>query len=178
MLNKIDELRLIARCVAFDDHRAFRRLVEEFSPGLRRFVFNLTLGDASLTDDISQNTFLKAYTSLRSFKGISRFSTWLYTIACHEYADYMRSRREIVVDDINAIAERSHDDSIRSEISHDLTAALQQLNEHERMAVLLFYLEDRPLKDVCRITGRPEGTVKATLSRARKKLAEIITDYR
>lgn len=69
MLSKIDELQLIARCVAFDDHQAFKRLVEEFSPGLRRFIFNLTRGDASLTDDISQNTFLKAYTSLRSFKG-------------------------------------------------------------------------------------------------------------
>lgn len=178
MLSKIDELQLIARCVAFDDHQAFKRLVEEFSPGLRRFIFNLTRGDASLTDDISQNTFLKAYTSLRSFKGISRFSTWLYTIACREYTDFMRSHREMNVDDISAIAEATYETADSSDLSYDLDVALGQLNDHERMAVLLFYLEDRSLKDVCHITGRPEGTIKATLSRARKKLSEIITDYR
>lgn len=53
MLSKIEELALIARCVAADDRRAFGRLVEEYSPGLRHFVFNLTMGDAALTDDSS-----------------------------------------------------------------------------------------------------------------------------
>ena len=54
MLSKWDELRLIARCVAGDDRHAFERLVDEYNDGLRRFLLNLTLGDACLTDDLAQ----------------------------------------------------------------------------------------------------------------------------
>ncbi|MDE6051810.1 MAG: RNA polymerase sigma factor [Paramuribaculum sp.] len=177
MLSKIEELKLIARVVAFDDHRAYSRLVDEFSPALRRFVFNLTLGDAWTTDDICQNTFIKAYTSIRSFKGISRFSTWLFTIAVHEFADFRRRNREL--SEIENAPEQAHDSPSHSatELRHDIHIAMQSLNDHERAAILLFYLEDRPLKEVARITGRPEGTVKATLSRAKTKMAKIIKDY-
>lgn len=85
MLNKWEELRLIARCVAGDDRQAFGQLVEEYNDGLRRFLLNLTLGDASLTDDLAQETFIKVYLSLRSYQGIARFRTWLYRIAYNEF---------------------------------------------------------------------------------------------
>lgn len=177
MLTKIDELQLIARVVAFDDHRAYTRLVDEFSPALRRFVYNLTLGDAWTTDDICQNTFIKAYSSIRSFKGVSRFSTWLFKIAVHEYADFRRRAREYSA--IENTPEQAEDTPIHisTELRHDIHIAMQSLNEHERIAVLLFYLEDRPIKEVARITGRPEGSVKASLSRAKQKMAKIIKDY-
>ncbi len=181
MISKIDELRLIARCVTLDDHRAFARLVDEYSPGLRRFVYNLTLGDASLTDDISQETFIKAYISLRSFRGLSRFSTWLYTIACREYADYRRrNARTVSLDPATTAADLDTGYSTphrASDIHHDLEVAMSCLSEHERMAVLLFYLEDRPIKDISRITGMPEGTIKSHLSRAKSKMAQTINEY-
>lgn len=71
MISKIEELSLIARCVAGDSREAFGRLVVAYEGGLRRFLLNLTLNDASLTDDLAQESFLKAYLSIRSFKGIS-----------------------------------------------------------------------------------------------------------
>lgn len=92
MLGKLEEISLIARCVAADDRHAFGRLVEEYQDALRRFIYNLCGGDAAMTDDIAQETFLKAYTSIRSFKGISRFKTWLYTIAYREFIDWRRSK--------------------------------------------------------------------------------------
>ncbi|MDE5838020.1 MAG: RNA polymerase sigma factor, partial [Paramuribaculum sp.] len=84
MLTKFEEISLIAKCVAADDRHAFGRLVDEYQESLRRFIFNLTGGDASLTDDIAQETFLKAYVSIRSFKGLARFKTRLYKIANRE----------------------------------------------------------------------------------------------
>ena len=54
MLTRFEEISLIAKCVAADDRHAFGRLVDEYQDSLRRFVFNLTGGDASLTDDIAQ----------------------------------------------------------------------------------------------------------------------------
>ena len=52
-------------------------------------------GDACLADDLAQDTFLKAYESVRSFKGLSGFRTWLYKIACNLYYSHQRSRREL-----------------------------------------------------------------------------------
>ena len=75
MLSKIEELKLISRCVLADDRQAFGTLVEAYQPRLRRFFMNLTLGDEYLSDDLAQETFIKAYIELRSFRGMSKFST-------------------------------------------------------------------------------------------------------
>ncbi len=179
MLSKIEEIKLIARCVTFDDHRAFARLVEEYSPGLRRFVYNLTLGDAALTDDITQETFIKAYTQLRSFQGLARFGTWLYTIACRVHQDYLRKHSREIIDSELC----QHNESVSTPLDsvdckHDIDIALSGLSNDERTAVLLFYLEDRPIKEISRITGKPEGTIKAHLSRAKVKMAKNMKEYK
>lgn len=179
MLSKFEELKLITRCVTLDDHRAFARLVEEYSPGLHSFIYNLTLGDASLTDDIAQETFLKAYAQIKSFKGISRFRTWLYRIAYNEFTDQFRRRRP--QDDIDSYAERieAGETADRSyQLSHDLAEAMASLNETERTAVLLFFYEDRPIKEMSKIMGLSEGTIKSHLSRAKTKMAKTINEYR
>ena len=72
MLSKIDELKLLARCALGDDRHAFGALVEAYQNDIRRFFLNLTFGDVALSDDLSQETFIKAYTSIRSFKGLSK----------------------------------------------------------------------------------------------------------
>ncbi len=183
MLSKIEEIALITRCVAVDDRRAFERLVEEYSPGLRRFIFNLTMGDAALTDDISQDAFIKAYTSLRSFKGMARFKTWLYRIAYNEYVTSMRRRsEEHLADDSydRAIARNDSGSSSQqrlTEMRHDIEVGMRALSDIERTLVLLFYLEDRPIKEIVKITSLPEGTVKSYLSRAKSKMAQAITEY-
>ncbi len=174
MLNKFEELGLIARCVASDDRNAFGRLVEEYQNDLRRFLLNLTLGDASLTDDLSQETFLKAYISIRSFQGLARFKTWLYRIAYNEYYSYMRKRRE-EREDTNEIPPDeltfSHN---ATDAKMDVEICLNALNETERSIVLLFYLEDQPIKKIAEITSLPQGTIKSYLSRARIKMAEVL----
>ena len=83
-MKKIDELRLIAQCALGDSRQAFGQLVEAYQSQLRRFLMNLTSGDEALTDDLAQETFLKAYVNVRNFKGLSSFATWLYRIAYNE----------------------------------------------------------------------------------------------
>lgn len=178
MLSKIEELKLITRCVTLDDHRAFARLVDEYSPGLHSFIFNLTLGNAALTDDIAQEAFIKAYLQLKSFKGISRFRTWLYRIACNEFTDQMRRRQPD--DDIDLYASKIEADNTSDrhyQLNHDLAVAMASLSEAERTAVLLFFYDDRPLKEVAKIMDIPEGTVKSHISRAKTKMARTIKEY-
>ncbi len=173
MISKAQELILIARCVAADDRDAFGQLVVAYESGLRRFILNLTLGDAALTDDIAQETFLKAYLAIRSFKGMASFKTWLYRIAYNEFVSY--KRRYVETSDVDEDIRIAGSDTVaQSDAKMDLQVCLNALNDAERTVVHLFYIEDLPIKKVCDITGYPEGTVKSYLSRARTKMAEAL----
>lgn len=177
MLSKFDELKLIARCALGDDRRAFGTLVEAYQSEIRRFFLQLTFGDAALSDDLAQETFIKAYTSIRSFKGLSKFSTWLYRIAYNEFYSYSRKMREERLNEgVNEEAPDepldSYEDSSNSRL--DINMALRALNEVERSVVTLYYLNDLPVKKITEITGLPEGTIKSHLSRARTKMAQVL----
>lgn len=176
MLSKFEELKLIAQCVATDDRNAFGRLVEEYQDCLRRFIFNLTLGDASLTDDLAQETFLKAYISIRQFRGLSKFKTWLYRIAYNEYYSYMRKQREERIETIGILPDYTIQNHSSIDAGIDITTCLKSLNEKERTIIILFYLEDQPINKIAKITNLPVGSIKSYLSRARKKMATLFIE--
>lgn len=180
MLSKIEELTLIGRCVATDDRRAFARLVDAYSPSLHSFLYHLTMGDGALTDDLAQDTFLKAYCGLRSFRATARFRTWLFRIAINEFISYRRRKSEERMVENMPDEGCADKEMMRAEMSHDLQVAMQALSDIERTLILLFYYQDLPLKDIVKITGLPEGTVKSYLSRAKAKMAKTLkkdTDY-
>lgn len=173
MLSKWEEFALIAKCATTDNRRAFERLVIEYSPDLRRFLMNLTLGNASLTDDLSQETFLKAYISIRSFQGLSRFKTWLFRIAINEYNNYMRKNREYSLESLSdSPPQQSASPWASVDAGIDIQKCLVQLNEIERSIILLFYMNDMPIKEIAKTTQLPEGTIKSHLSRAKAKMAK------
>lgn len=177
MTGKIEEIKLIAQCIATDNREAFSRLVTMHQEALRRFVLNLTGGDYYLTDDIAQETFIKAWTGIRSFKGISGFRTWLFRIAINEFVSYRRKTHITVdIDDPGAsgpVAEPTMPHSA-TEARLDVAEAIKVLSDTERIVTLLFYMEDMPLKQICKVTGLPDGTVKSHLSRARKKMQAFL----
>lgn len=174
MLSAVQELKLIARCVTFDDRDAFGQLVVAYQDSLKRFLLNLTLGNAVLTDDLAQETFVKAWISIRQFKGISRFKTWLFRIAINEFLTWKRNKESECELNSECLSNFFINDQPRLEAKMDITAAMQELNDKERAVTLLFYLEELPIKKIHQITGYPEGTIKVYLSRSREKLAEII----
>ena len=132
------------------------------------------MGNASLTDDLAQDTFLKAYMGLRSCQGVARFKTWLFRIAMNEYYGYLRRNRELLQDDPPDVSSGPMEDMAgKAEARMDVERCLKVLSPAERGAVLLFYLEDRPIKDISRIMEIPEGTVKSHLSRAKAKMAKV-----
>lgn len=185
VLSKIEELKLIARCTLGDDRRAFGTLVEAYQPQVRRFFLNLTLGDEALSDDLAQETFLKAYLNVRSFRGVAKFSTWLYRIAYNEFCSWQRKTQHEAslpdgldenfdADYYDASGDRCYSatDSVDAQI--DVWRCMRVLSDTERTLVTLFYIQDYPLKKIMEITGLPEGTVKSYLSRAKAKLARVM----
>ncbi|MBO4871300.1 MAG: RNA polymerase sigma factor [Muribaculaceae bacterium] len=173
-MKKIDELALITRCVLADDRQAFGQIVDAYQPQVRRFFLNLTLGDEALSDDLAQETFIKAYLNLRAFKGIASFSTWLYRIGYNEFYSHVRKQREERIDDSTATMGESNNDGDSWDVCLTVREALKRLNDDERTAVTLFYIEDRPIKQVARIMQVPEGTIKSHLHRAKAHMAQFL----
>ena len=173
-MNQINELSLVAQVVVFKNTRAFDQLVQKYQSPIRRFFLHQTCGDSELSDDLAQDTFIKAYTNLASFRNLSSFSTWLYRIAYNVFYDYIRSRKEATgldtkeVDSINCIEQ----DNIGQKM--DVYQSLKMLKEVERTCITLFYMEDVNIDKIAGIMGMPAGTVKSHLSRGKEKLATYL----
>ncbi len=174
MLSKLDEIRLLSQCALADNRDAFGRLVEAYQPRVRRFLLNLTTGDEMLTDDLAQETFIKAYVGIRGFKGLSSFGTWLYRIAYNEFYNHTRRHQEEHVEDITRLAGASTAAGDAVDASMTVKRALEALNDNERVAVTLYYIEDQPIKQVSKIMQMPEGSVKSLIYRGRDKMKQFI----
>lgn len=127
-----------------------------------------------LSDDLAQETFIKAYNSLATFKNRANFQTWLFRIAYNIFYDYLRTRKEMTSPDDAALDELHADENHDVGKAYDIEKALAVLNADERTCVTLQIIEDQPVDRIVIITGMPEGTVKSHLSRGKKKLATYL----
>ena len=93
-------------------------------------------GCRSLSDDLAQDTFVKAYTHLSGFRGTASFSTWLYRIAYNVWYDYTRSHKETQDIDTPAVA-RQNAQGVNAGLKMDLLNALRILSENERTCITL-----------------------------------------
>lgn len=145
---------------------------------LRRFLLNLCSGNAFLSDDIAQEAFIKAYINLGTFTGKSKFSTWLFRIAYNCFIDQTRTSKRYVTTELSDNMTLSDNMNYASESmpakfkNEELYMALSQLGENEKTCILLFYMEDKSLKEISQITAIKENTVKSHLSRAKSNLHE------
>ena len=175
MIGKIEEMKLISQCVLFDNRDAFGKLVDAYQPEMRRFFLNLTLGDVPLSEDLAQDTFVKAFLNIRSFKGLARFRTWLYKIGYNIFYEYRR--REMPVSDLESPPDI---DSVNTaggvEASLDIKTAFATLSPAKRSVATMFFINDLPIKEIADATGMPQGTVKSHISRARTKLETVLKD--
>lgn len=173
-MSQLNDISLVAQVVVFHNTRAFDQLVRKYQSPVRRFFLHQTCGDSELSDDLAQDTFIKAYTNLASFKNLSSFSTWLYRIAYNVFYDYIRSRKE--TDNLDAYRVDAQCSTLRKDVGQhmDIYRALASLKEMERTCITLFYMEDQSIEKIAGITGCPAGTVKSHLSRAKEKMATYL----
>jgi RNA polymerase sigma-70 factor (ECF subfamily) len=169
---ELSDQALIARVTMFGSRSAFDTLVRRHQSPLRRFLLHLTGGDSMLSDDLAQDTFIKAWIQLNTFKNKAAFETWLFRIAYNVFYDYIRSRKESLSleeteREINSLYRTNADDST---LRSDIQKALAILSVNERTCITLFYMEEQPIKEIAIITGMPEGTIKSHLSRGKDKM--------
>lgn len=132
-------------------------------------------------EEMAQESFIKAYKSLHTFKGNAKFSTWLYRITYNSCISELRKRKihftsteEVQISDeaqemdLEGIPEENRAKVIKE--------AMSRLPEDEYMLVLLFYFEDKSIEEISKVTGLTESNAKVKLFRARKKLYSILSD--
>lgn len=173
-MSKSEDLGLIARVNLFGDKNAYNKLVVKHQSSVRRFLMNLTMGDSMWSDDLAQETFIKAYLNLGSFQGISGFSSWLMKIAYRNFCDSLRTKRlETNLDYLENSIHHTSDNHFSS-LNLDLNTALKILKPQERTVILLFYMEDQSQKEISKIMNIPLGTVKTHLLKGKEKLGEYL----
>lgn len=175
-MNKAEDIALVSQVILFGSEKAFRRLVEKYQVPVRRFFLSHTGGDEELSNDLAQETFIKAWSNIASFKGLAAFSTWLYSIAYRIMCDYYRSRKETEALDQNGVDRMYQDEQPDLAARYDFYEALQLLRPEERSCILLFYQDDLSLVKISDITGMPVGTIKSHLSRAKNKMAKFLNN--
>ncbi|MGE5404502.1 MAG: sigma-70 family RNA polymerase sigma factor [Candidatus Saccharibacteria bacterium] len=174
------------------DTRAFEELVGKYQHKVYSLSFRY-MGNEDDANDMAQEAFIKAYRSLKSFKGDSSFSTWLYRITANVCLDELRKRKRTLHmisldepvatldgDDMERdIADSSPTADImyeRKELEEQLQGVIMTLKPEHRSVVVLRDVMDLTYEDMADILQCSVGTIKSRLSRAREILRKKISD--
>lgn len=172
-MDKLSDISLVSRVAVFQDKRAFDVLVRKYQSPVRRFFLAQTLGDSQLSDDLAQDTFIKAYTKIYSFQSRSSFKTWLFRIAYNVMFDYRRAHH--ITDEIDNAGVKGHPSAERdAQLSLDIYNAMRMLKPTERTCIALQLIDGYPIDQIAEIMQMAEGTVKSHLSRGKTKLANYL----
>jgi RNA polymerase sigma factor (sigma-70 family) len=163
---------LIARVLAHEDPHAFGELVRRYQSPVRAFLLRMTRGDAHLADDLAQETFLKAWRKLSTFRGTAKLSTWLFGIAINEIRSAARKRKDLSLEEMDEPPPEASSSaaSAGSHLRLDLTEAMKVLSSNERAAVLLCCQNGLSHEEAALVLECPLGTVKTNVLRGREKL--------
>ena len=172
---ELNDIALVTQVAVFHNKRAFDQLVRKYQSPVRRFFLNQTLGDAQLSDDLAQETFIKAYLSITKVRGLSSFSTWLMRIAYNVFYDEMR-KRKVESEELKENTQvagtslTSQISPLTSSLKMDIYAALALLKPDERTCITLQLIDGYPIDEISKITGIPDNTVKSHLRRGKEKM--------
>ena len=173
------------------DVTAYDELVRRYQERVYATVYHMTANheDAS---DLAQETFIKGYQALKSFKGDSSFYTWVYRIAVNKTINFLKQRKNksfLSLNDLDLHAENDPDlvalvsertprrDAGLSELQEKLNAAMLKLSPDHRLVVTLHDVQGLPHEEIANIMDCNIGTVRSRLFYARQQLQAYLSDY-
>jgi len=182
MSEEIPDIELIKRALA-GDQQAYREILKRYRAPLYNLLYRMVRNKME-TEDLVQEAFIKAFSSLATFNDEYAFSTWLYKIAINNCIDHFRKRRlktyslDKPIDSRDGKIKREFADSsnqpdntlLSKEKDKLIKEAIQNLPEKYRISIVLRHNEDKSYEEISQILNIPLGTVKARIFRAREML--------
>lgn len=183
-----DDLRLINAAIR-GDQNAFNELMKKYRPAIFNLIHRI-IRDREQVEDLTQETFVKAFASLRKFNREYAFSTWLYKIATNSSIDYIRKRKlqtlsihkPIVQDDSEytfELPDSTYEPDkyiMQTQRSRIIAEAIEMLPPKYKRVIVLRHTEERDYAEIAKILKIPIGTVKAHIFRARELLNKYLRD--
>jgi RNA polymerase sigma factor (sigma-70 family) len=167
------------------DQQAYKVLVDRYQSYIFTLAYRL-MQSREDAEEVAQDVFVKAYRSLADFKGGSKFSTWLYTIAHNTSITYLRKKKQKILDiDDEATfmqLENQESDFKANQVEDKskkamVNRAIEMLAPDDAQIITLFYKGDQSLDEIATVMGMETNTVKVRLFRARQKLKEKMEKY-
>jgi RNA polymerase sigma-70 factor (ECF subfamily) len=185
-----DEVALVRRA-AKGDKEAFQELILEYQQRVFSLAFQI-LGSKADAEDVTQESFVKAYLSLKNFRGDSSFYTWMYRIVRNMAIDHKRKRRRIDRGENEFDASRDYPEAegvmhgavprsaeeqlaTRQDLVR-LDEAVKNLSEAHRAVLMLREVDGLSYEEIAKVLGLKRGTVMSRLFYAREKLQEELGD--
>ena len=170
---------------------AYDELIRRYQERIYATIYHMTANHED-ANDLAQETFIKAYQALKSFKGDSSFFTWVYRIAVNKTINFLKQRKNkthMSLNDLDFNAEHDPDlvalvsdktprrDVNLIELQEKLNGAMQKLSEIHRLVVTLHDVQGLSHEDISKIMGCNTGTVRSRLFYARQQLQAYLSDY-
>jgi RNA polymerase sigma-70 factor (ECF subfamily) len=184
-MDKTEERTLISRAKE-GDMEAFETLIRKYEKNIYFLCHRMTNAHQA-ADDLAQETFIKAYFSLHSFKDGMNFFTWIRKIAVNSTLNYLKTwkREEPLGENDHRISDRDsspnpespHQELQRHQMEQEFKRALEALPSDQRIVFILRTYEHLSYEEIAQSLKVPRGTVMSRLNRARKKLKSHLSDY-
>src|SRR6266508_6371132 len=173
------------------DLEAYDELVRRYQERIYATVYHMTANHED-ANDLAQETFIKAFHALKSFKGDSSFYTWVYRIAVNKTINYLKQRKNrthMSLNDLDFNAEHDPDllalvsdktprrEAHLAELQQKLNEAMQKLSEPHRLVVTLHDVQGLSHEEIAKIMECNIGTVRSRLFYARQQLQAYLSDY-
>jgi RNA polymerase sigma factor (sigma-70 family) len=170
------KLRLVERILA-GETKVFEELVREYQRLVGHIVFRM-ISNPGDREDICQDVFMKVYRSLSRFRGDSKLSTWIASIAYNRCYDYLNARRLLPADDTSDDTMANIPDGNSTpeqilesgDISRRLKSEIEKLPPQARTVITLYHIDECSYDEIGKIMDLPQGTVKSHLFRSRQLL--------
>ena len=186
--SRVEDSNLIQQALAGND-RAYKRLMQKYHDAIFNFIYKM-VHDRQQVEDLTQEAFIKAFSSLRNFNDEYAFSTWLYKIATNNSIDFIRKRKLQMYSIDKPVESKESDytfelpddsyeadrDLISSQRTKLLNEAIAKLPEKYKKVIRLRHVEEKSYEEIAKSLHLPIGTVKAHIFRAREVLYRSLRD--
>jgi RNA polymerase sigma factor (sigma-70 family) len=188
--SKLTEKELVKRAQS-GDLDCYDALVQLYRERVYAAVYGMTFNHED-ANDLTQEAFIKAFRSLKSFKGVSSFYTWIYRIAINRTINFLKqrkNRRHLSLNDLDAKIENDPElvefisdntplrDAKNSELKEKLNEALMRLSDSHRLVVILHDVQGYSHDQISELMDCNTGTVRSRLYYARQQLQALMSDF-